>query len=145
MTFQRIRRGLVDQRKPEPVSRDEIVLMWTDNPPSPCLSLYLGNNLAQAIGLRTSGRVQLFIGHGEDAGRVGIKRAIEWSDGDYRSIPRTHGAHRIYLSSHTSVTHFAFCPRTTIPASRIELRGDMLVFDYRGLKVDPHRSYRDDR
>lgn len=136
MTFQRIRRGLVDQRKPEPVGRDEIVLMWTDNPPSPCLSIYIGYDLSQAIGLKTSTeRVQLFVGKGEDQGRVGICKAVDYSDGDFRCVSHSHLAHRVYLTSQISVTHFAICPRTRIPRSKITLRGNMVVFEHAGVSL----------
>jgi hypothetical protein len=109
--------------------------MWTDNPPSPCLSVYLGEQIARAIGLRgSSERVQFFVGRDDDAGRVGIKKAVDYSDGDYRCLSHIGGAYRVYLTAQTSVAHFDICPRTSIPASRIELRGQMLVFAYSGLR-----------
>lgn len=135
MSFERVLRGLHEIRKPERIGEREVVLMWTDNPPSPCLSIYLGSLAAHAIGIRSANnRVQLFIGKGEDAGRVGIKNAGV-GEGDFRCLAHNWGAHRVYLTSQVSVEHFTFAPRTTIPASQIEVRGQMLVFAYSGLKA----------
>ena len=84
------------------------------------------------------------LGEAEDSGKVAIHFVPGRHDGDYRCISQKWG-YKVYLPAHVSVTHFDFCQRTTIPASRIELRGHMMVFDYRGLKIDPARSYRDVR
>lgn len=135
MSFERIERPLIEYRKPERIGEREVVLMWTDNPPSPCLSIYLGSLVAHAIGIRSSAeRVQLFIGKGEDAGRVGIMNAGV-GKGDFRCVAHNWGAHRVYLTSQASVEHFTFAPRTTIPASQIEIRGQMLIFAYSGIKA----------
>lgn len=108
--------------------------MWTDNPPSPCLSIYLGSELASHLGLLTSvERVQLFIGCGSDVGRVGIKNAGVRS-GDYRCIPHGWGTYRVYLPAHTSMQHFSFCQRTTIPMEEVELRKNMVIFNCPGAR-----------
>lgn len=131
MSFRRIPRRLVDQPKPFPVQPDGIVLQWKDDAPSPCLTIYIGYQLAREIGIRgTMKRAQLYLGFGGDSGKCGLRAA---PDGDIR-IQSHRDGYRIHLPCHISVEHFTFCKRTAVRREAIEIREDLLIFAYEGIR-----------
>lgn len=132
MSFKRIRRVPANAIKPFPVAPNGIVLAWKDDPPSPCLTIYVGWQLGQALDIDgKKERAQLLLGRGVDQRKCAI-RFVSGRDWDYRVQRHPHGF-KVHLPSHISVAHFNFCPRTAIAPDAIEIVGDLVVFAYEGL------------
>jgi hypothetical protein len=133
MSFRRIRRTPADQPKPVQVAPDGIVLQWKDSPPSPCLTIYVGELLGRELGIGGNiDRAIMFIGVGPDAGKCALQ-FVSGRDWDYR-VQRHPLGYKVHLPSNVSVGNFDFCKRTAIPADAIEIRGDRLIFAYEGIK-----------
>jgi hypothetical protein len=133
MSFRRIRRTPADQPKPVQVAPDGIVLQWKDSPPSPCLTIYVGELLGRELGIGgNTDRAIMFIGVGPDAGKCALQ-FVTGRDWDYR-VQRHPLGYKVHLPSNVSVENFDFCKRTAIPARAIEIRGDRLIFAYEGIK-----------
>ncbi|KPH62315.1 hypothetical protein [Novosphingobium sp. ST904] len=134
MSFSRVRRRLVDQPKPFPVEPDRIVLQWKDSPPSPCLTIYVGAQLARSAGLKGGqASAQLFIGKGDDLGKCAL-RFVTGADWDYR-VQAYRNSYRVHLPSVVSLQHFTFCNRTALGIDAIEVRDGMIIFAYEGIKI----------
>lgn len=134
MTFRRIPRSVPEKGKPVEVAADGILLRWRDDPPSPVLSIYVGDDLVRQVANgKPVERVLLYVGEDADIGRIGLQFASR-RDGDYVVSGHWRAA-RIYLPSHISCRYFSFAEPTAIPSSQIEVRGDMLLFGYSGIKA----------
>lgn len=133
MSFERVRRGVIENYKPFPVQPNTVVLQWKDSPPSPSLMIYIGEDIVREMQPdHRSRHATLFIGVGADAGKCGIRFAGT-GDWDYRVLPHM-GGRKIFLPSRVSVQHFTFCERTEISPEDISIRDGMLIFAYAGVR-----------
>lgn len=134
MSFHRVRRQLLDKEKPFPVAPDGLVLQWKDSPPSPVMTIYIGDDLlAQAFTGHFVKRARFFVGKFDDAGKL----ALQFTDvtgGDFR-VTKQQTGHMVHLPSYLSVEFFKWCGRTAIPAKDIEVRAGLVIFSSPWIKA----------